>query len=160
MSEPIELEVNGTTVSVEVDPDDSLLSVLRDELDLRGSRFGCGQGLCGACIVTVDGTVVYSCDTPMWSVAGKRVGTVEGLSDDDGQLHPVQQAVLDRQAAQCGYCTAGILVNAVALLARNPHPDAETVAEELDRNLCRCGVQRRVVDAIVAAGQDEGGRSA
>ena len=146
----ISFSVNGATVTVSADPETPLLSVVRNDLGLIGSRFGCGLGLCGACFVQVDGEVVPSCDTPLWAVEGRDVLTVEGLGDGGG-LHPVQQALLDHQAAQCGFCIAGIAVNAAALLAKNPRPDRRTVIETLDRNLCRCGVQRRVVDAVLDA---------
>ena len=147
------LTVNGAQVDVEVEPDTPLLSVLRNELDLKGARFGCGVALCGACFVQVDGAVVPSCDTPIWSLEGKSVVTIEGLAEGDN-LHPVQQALLDAQAGQCGYCLSGLLVNAAALLDTDPQPDEETVLEALERNLCRCGVQRRIVGAIVRAGQE------
>jgi nicotinate dehydrogenase subunit A len=151
MTETISLTVNGAPAQVDTDPDSTLLSVLREQLDLLGSRFGCGLGLCGACFVRVEGTVVPACDTPIWSVAGKSVVTVEGLAAGE-KLHPVQQALLDEQAAQCGFCISGIAVRAAALLEENPRPDAATVAEALDRNLCRCGVQRRIISAVVNAG--------
>jgi len=147
------LTVNGAQVEVEAEPDTPLLSVLRNDLDLYGARFGCGVGLCGACFVRVDGAAVPSCDTPMWSVEHKAVVTVEGLADD-ARLHPVQQALLDEQAAQCGFCIGGIMVSAATLLDDNPRPDEEAVAEALDRHLCRCGVQRRIVRAVVRAGQE------
>lgn len=151
MSTP--LTVNGHEVAIEADPETPLLTVLRNDLGLLGSRFGCGLGLCGACNVTVDGADVPACDTPLWSVAGKTVVTVEGLSDGD-RLHPVQRALLDAQAAQCGFCISGIVVRAAALLERTPSPDEHQVAEALEQNLCRCGVQRRIVDAVVSAGQE------
>jgi len=147
------LTVNGAQVEVEAEPDTPLLSVLRNDLDLYGARFGCGVGLCGACFVRVDGAAVPSCDTPMWSVEHKAVVTVEGLADD-ARLHPVQQALLDEQAAQCGFCIGGIMVSAATLLDDNPRPDEEAVAEALDRHLCRCGVQRRIVRAVVRAGRE------
>jgi nicotinate dehydrogenase subunit A len=147
------LTVNGAQVEVEAEPDTPLLSVLRNDLDLYGARFGCGVGLCGACFVRIDGAAVPSCDTPMWSVEHKAVVTVEGLADD-ARLHPVQQALLDEQAAQCGFCIGGIMVSAATLLDDNPRPDEEAVAEALDRHLCRCGVQRRIVRAVVRAGQE------
>lgn len=153
MSEPVELRVNGRDVSVEADPDTPLLSVLRNDLGLLGSRFGCGMALCGACFVRMDDTVVPSCDTPLWSAAGRSVTTVEGLVGEDGALHPVQQALLDHQAAQCGFCISGIVVRAAALLEEEPSPDAATVAEALDRNLCRCGAHGRIVAAVVEAGR-------
>jgi nicotinate dehydrogenase subunit A len=155
MKQAFELTVNGGHVRVETHPDTSLLHVLREELDLKGSRFGCGIGLCGACFVQLDGQVVASCDTPIWSAAGKTVVTVEGLAPGD-ELHPVQRAFLDEQAAQCGYCISGILVSAATLLERNPAPDEQAVVEALDRNLCRCGVQRRVVRAVLAAAEVTG----
>jgi nicotinate dehydrogenase subunit A len=151
-SQVIELTVNGRSVTVEAHPDTPLLSVLREDLDLKGSRFGCGLGLCGACNVLVDGTVVASCDTPIWSVEGRSVVTVEGLGAD-GTLHPVQQALLDEQAAQCGFCISGIAVRAAALLAQNPRPSPDEVAVALDGNLCRCGVQRRIIRAVVRASE-------
>jgi len=146
------LTVNGTQVEAEAEPDMPLLSVLRNELDLKGTRFGCGVALCGACFVQVDGAVVPSCDTPIWSAEWKSVVTVEGLAEGDS-LHPVQQALLDAQAGQCGYCLSGLLVSAAALLDANPRPDEGAVLKALERNLCRCGVHRRIVGAIVKAGQ-------
>lgn len=151
MSPGFELSVNGHDVEVDADPDDSLLDVLRDRLGLTGARFGCGLGLCGACFVQIDDAVVPSCDTPVHSVAGRSVRTVEGLADGD-DLHPVQRALLDEQAAQCGFCVSGITVRAAALLEANPRPDEAEVAAALDRNLCRCGVQQRMVRAVVRAG--------
>jgi nicotinate dehydrogenase subunit A len=152
MTQAFELTVNGDHVRVETHPDTSLLHVLRDRLGLKGTRFGCGVGLCGACFVQVDGQVVPSCDTPIWSAEGKTVVTVEGLAPGD-ELHPVQRAFIDEQAAQCGYCISGILVSAAALLEKNPAPDEQAVIEALDRNLCRCGVQRRAVRAVLAAAE-------
>jgi nicotinate dehydrogenase subunit A len=152
MSETFRLRVNGEEVEVTAGADTPLLTVLRNELGLLGSRFGCGLGLCGACFVRMDDAVVPACDTPVWSAAGRSVVTVEGLAAD-GELHPVQQALLDRQAAQCGFCISGITVRAAALLEETPAPDAGTVARALDRNLCRCGAQRRIIAAVVAAGQ-------
>jgi len=152
VTERIRLRVNGSDAEVAADPDASLLTVLRNELGLLGSRFGCGLGQCGACFVRLDGAVVPACDTPVWSAAGRSVVTVEGLAPD-GELHPVQQAILDHQAAQCGFCISGIAVRAAALLDEEPAPDADTVARALDRNLCRCGAQRRIIAAVVAAGR-------
>lgn len=146
-----ELTVNGRAVTVSGDDDTPLLSALRDDLGLVGSRFGCGQGLCGACFVRLGDAVVPSCQTPLWQAETAEIRTVEGLSAD-GLVHPVQQAILDHQAAQCGFCISGIVVRAAALLEEEPHPTAERVAEALERNLCRCGAQRRIIDAIVAAG--------
>lgn len=143
--------VNGVFVAVASAEDTPLLTVLRDELGLVGSRFGCGQGLCGACFVLLDGVAVPSCHTPVSQAASAAVVTVEGLSVD-GAPHPVQAALLDGQAAQCGFCISGIVVRAAALLEATPSPSADEVAEALERNLCRCGAQRRIIDAIVAAG--------
>ncbi|MEW9531060.1 (2Fe-2S)-binding protein [Microbispora sp. NPDC049125] len=157
MTQPFELVVNGVSVRVDADPDTPLLHVLRDDLDLKGARFGCGVGLCGACFVQLDGRVAASCDVPMWSAAGRAVVTVEGLAPGDG-LHPVQQALIDEQAAQCGYCISGIAVSAAALLDRDPAPSEQAVIEALDRNLCRCGVQRRIVRAVLRAGSPETAR--
>jgi len=146
-----DLIVNGRPVTVTGDDDTPLLTVLRDDLGLVGSRFGCGQGLCGACFVRLGDAVVPSCQTPLWQAATAEVQTVEGLSSDD-LVHPVQQAILDHQAAQCGFCISGIVVRAAALLEEEPHPTRAQVAEALERNLCRCGVQQRIIDAIVDAG--------
>jgi nicotinate dehydrogenase subunit A len=144
----IEIQVNGVTHPVDADPETPLLYVLRNELGLMGARFGCGLGLCGACFVHVDGVSVPSCDTPIWSLEGKSVTTVEGLTP-----HPVQQAFLDEQAAQCGYCVTGIIMTAAALLEREPRPAEAEVAAELDRHLCRCGAQQRMLRAIVKAAE-------
>jgi nicotinate dehydrogenase subunit A len=146
----VDLTVNGTLRRVDADPDTPLLDVLRGDLGLRGARFGCGMGQCGACFVLVDGRPVPACDTPVWAAEGTAVTTVEGLADD-GRLHPVQQAVLDEQAGQCGFCLSGMVVSAAALLAEQPRPDEATVAAALDRHLCRCGIQRRMVAAVVRA---------
>jgi nicotinate dehydrogenase subunit A len=145
-----DFSVNGSAVSVEGDPDTPLLTVLRDDLGLVGTRFGCGQGLCGACFVLLDDAVVPSCQTPVWQVEGQSVTTVEGLAPD-GEPHPVQRAILERQAAQCGFCISGVAISAAALLADEPDADADRVAEALDRNLCRCGSHRRILDAVLAA---------
>jgi nicotinate dehydrogenase subunit A len=145
-----ELEVNGQRRSVAAAPDTPLLYVLRNDLGLVGSRFGCGTGQCGACFVMVDGKPLPSCDTPLWSVANKSVVTVEGLAKGD-ELHPVQKALLEEQAGQCGYCISGIAVAAAAFLSQNSNPSEEQVKEALDRNLCRCGVHNRVVRAVLRA---------
>ena len=146
----VNLTVNGSPTTVAGDPDTPLLHVLRTELGLAGPRFGCGVGLCGACFVLLDGKAAPACDTPLWSVDGKTVVTVEGLAEGD-TLHPVQQAFLDEQAAQCAFCVSGVLVSAAGLLAANPSPTEDDVVEALDRNLCRCGVQRRMVTAVLKA---------
>jgi nicotinate dehydrogenase subunit A len=144
----ISFSLNGKPCEVDVDPDTPLLYVLRNDLGLQGARFGCGVGLCGACFVHVDGVSVPSCDTPIWSLAGKSVVTIEGLSP-----HPIQRAFLDKQAAQCGYCVTGIIMTVAALLDRDPRPSPAAVTDALDRHLCRCGAQQRMVQAIVEAGE-------
>ena len=149
------LTVNGRDVEVTADDSTPLLHVLRHELGLSGPRFGCGVGLCGACFVLLDGSPAPSCDAPMWSAAGRTVVTVEGLAGQDGELHPMQQAMLDEQAAQCGFCVSGVLVSAAALLAADDHPDESAVVAALDRNLCRCGSQRRMVDAVLRAAKEQ-----
>ena len=152
---PIALMVNGGARTVPAHPDTPLLYVLRNQLGLMGARFGCGLGLCGACFVHVDGAVVASCDTPVWSVEGKHITTVEGLAPA-GELHPVQRAVLDEQAAQCAYCITGVIMSGAALLRRRPRPDGAEVVEALERNLCRCGAHGRMVRAVLRAARDSG----
>ncbi|HEY4072684.1 MAG TPA: (2Fe-2S)-binding protein [Herbaspirillum sp.] len=147
---PIAVTVNGVQHALAVDGKAPLLDILRDTLKLKGSRFGCGGNQCGACYVLVDGAPVASCDTPMWAVARKAVITVEGLGDA-ASPHPLQQAFIDEQAAQCGYCIAGILISAAALLARCPRPTEADVRNALDRHLCRCGTHNRIVRAVLAA---------
>lgn len=148
------LVVNGKRCEVLADPDRSLLDVLRNDLALTGSRFGCGQGLCGACMVLVEGRAVHACDTPLWSVAEKAITTVEGLSALPLGRR-LQDAFVECGAAQCGYCTSGMLVSAVALLAQHPGlDDRRAIAEGMDRNLCRCGSHVRILAAIrKAAGE-------
>jgi nicotinate dehydrogenase subunit A len=143
------LTVNGARVEVDRPDDTPLLTVLRDALGLVGSRFGCGQGLCGACMVLLDGKPVPSCDTPLWQAADGTVVTVEGLAADGP--NPVQRSLIEHQAAQCGFCISGIAVRATALLDENPDPSAQQVGEALERNLCRCGTQQRIVEAVLAA---------
>ena len=150
MSERLRFTVNGVETFLEADADTPLLYALRNDLRLPGTRFGCGSGQCGACFVLVDGHPTPACDTPLWSVAGKSVTTVEGLGTP-GRLHPLQEAFLAEQAAQCGYCTSGILISAAALLAKNPKPSASEVRAALDRNLCRCGSHNRMVRAVMRA---------
>lgn len=151
----VDLFVNGTPVHVDGDGTKPLLSVLRNELGLRGSRFGCGTEQCGACMVLIDGEPSFSCTRAIESLAGKRVITVEGLSPG-GSLSPLQQAFLDEQAGQCGYCLSGILISAAALLARNPRPSRSEIAAALDRHLCRCGAHNRIMRAVARAGAQMG----
>lgn len=143
---PVTFVVNGASHEVVCDPDTPLLYVLRNDLGLVGAKFGCGLGLCGACNVLVDGHPMHSCDTPVWAVAGKSVTTVEGLAE-----HRLQETFVEEQALQCGYCTAGMLVSAAALLERDPEVDDEGVRRALDGNLCRCGAHNRIVRAVLGA---------
>ncbi len=152
MTQTLTFSVNGQPVEIEADETAPLLSVLRETLGLRGSRFGCGAEKCGACMVLIDGKPDYSCSREAATVQGKAVTTVEGLSPD-GALHPLQQAFLDEQAGQCGYCLSGILVSAAALLERNRQPDRAEIVAALDPHLCRCGIHNRVVRAIQKAGR-------
>jgi nicotinate dehydrogenase subunit A len=144
------LTVNGTQRTIDADPGTPLSDVLRNDLGLKGTRFGCGDDSCGACTVLVDGGAVASCSTPLWAAAGRSVTTVEGLGTPEAP-HPLQRAFLDLQAAQCGYCTPGMLMRAAALLARVPQPTERDVRSALDRNLCRCGAHNRVVRAVLRA---------
>ncbi|HTF50210.1 MAG TPA: (2Fe-2S)-binding protein [Pseudonocardia sp.] len=148
MTEKVRLMVNGQEIEVNAGPDTPLLYVLRNHLGLVGARFGCGLGLCGSCDVILEDRVVHSCDTPLWSVAGKNVRTLEGLSSA-GEPSPLQRAFIEEQAAQCGYCVAGIIMNATALLERDPNPDEAEVRAALDGNLCRCGAHNRMVRAVL-----------
>ena len=146
------LTVNGARVEVDRPEDTPLLTVLRDALGLVGSRFGCGQGLCGACMVLLDGKPVPSCDIPLWQAADASVVTVEGLAADGPNA--VQRSLVEHQAAQCGFCISGIVVRATALLEQAPEPSREQVATALERNLCRCGTHQRIVEAVLAAGTE------
>lgn len=148
--QPIPLTVNGNAVSVTADGDTPLLDVLRNHLGLSGPKFGRGQEQCGCCMVLVDGEPVKSCGKALATVAGKAVVTVEGLGTPD-QPHPLQQAFLDEQAGQCGYCLAGILVSAKALLDKNPAPTKREIALALDDNICRCGSHARILRAVERA---------
>jgi len=153
VSESVTLTVNGEQRSVTIDPATPLLWALRDTWGLIGTRFGCGAGSCGACTVWVDGTPVHSCDTPLWSVAGKEVTTVEGLTETGP--HPVQESLLKHQAGQCGYCLSGVIMRAAALVD-DARESGQTLGENevkqaLDGHLCRCGVHNRIVAAIVEA---------
>ena len=153
MAESIKLRVNGAERSVEADPGAALLGVLRGQLGLTGTNFGCGANQCGACHVLIDGAAVASCDTPLWAAAGKDIVTVEGLGTPE-HPHPLQRAFLAEQAGQCGYCLPGILISAAALLRRNPDPSDKEVRAALDRNLCRCGAHNRIVRAVLRAAKE------
>jgi nicotinate dehydrogenase subunit A len=150
MAEPVHLTVNGATREVRAPADTPLLYVLRNDLGLKGTRFGCGSGECGACFVLIDDRAMPACDTPLWSAAGKSVTTVEGLAEGDTP-HALQRAFIAEQAGQCGYCLSGILMSAAALLKTNPRPSEAEIRLALDRNLCRCGAHNRIVRAIQRA---------
>ena len=147
MSKVTELIINGVKHSVDVDAGASLLSVLRDALDLTGSKYGCGEGQCGACTVLLGGSPRRSCITPVGEAARKPITTIEGL-EKDGRLHPVQQAFLDEDVMQCGYCTAGMIMTAAGLLTVNPDPSDEMIAHYLEGHICRCGTYPRIVAAV------------
>jgi nicotinate dehydrogenase subunit A len=153
MPETFVIEVNGTAREIQCDAATPLLYVLRNDLGLMGTRFGCGLGLCGACNVLVDGTAVHSCDTPVWSVAGKSITTVEGLGTEE-HPHRLQREFLAHQAFQCGYCSSGMMISAAALLDADPQPDEAGVRRALNGNLCRCGTHNRIVSAVLAARLD------
>lgn len=146
----VAFHVNGQVVSVQDQQGQTLLDVLRNTLHLKATRMGCGQGECGACRVMVDGHAVAACDTPLWSVNGKQVTTVEGLGSRAAP-HALQTAFIEAQAMQCGFCTSGILMSAAALLQRHPQPSRQEIVQMLDGHLCRCGAHNRVVHAIQQA---------
>lgn len=152
MSE-MRLAINGRTYRVDVDPQTTLLTVLREHLDLTGSKYGCGEGQCGACTVLIDGKAQRSCITRAGSVAQKQITTIEGLAQG-GELHPVQQAFLDTEAMQCAYCTSGMIMSAVALLKQNPAPNEGQIVDFMDGNVCRCGTYPRIVSAIQRASKN------
>ena len=157
----LELVINGVRRRVAAGDDErSLLGVLREELELTGTKYGCGEGQCGACTVLLEGQPVRSCRTPVGAVAGKQVTTVEGL-ERDGRLHALQEAFLEAGAMQCGYCTAGMIMSGVGLLEKNPRPTEQEIARALGGNVCRCGTYQRVREAIrkAAGGQTGAGRS-
>jgi aerobic-type carbon monoxide dehydrogenase small subunit (CoxS/CutS family) len=154
-----ELNVNGGKRPVDADAERSLLSVLRDDLDLTGCKYGCGEGRCGACTVLLDGQPIRSCTTKVGTVEGKPVRTVEDLAKD-GKLHPLQEAFLEAGAFQCGYCTCGMLMSALGLLAKTPEPSQEEIVRSMSVNICRCGVYSRIITAIENAAKTmKGGRS-
>ena len=150
---PVRLVVNGKPVEAKAGPDTALIFVLREELGLSSVHLGCGANQCGACHVIADGHAVAACDTPLWAVAGKSVTTLEGLGTPDAP-HALQRAFIAEQAMQCGYCTAGILTTAAALLAQKPNPSEAEVRAALDRNLCRCGAHNRIVRAVLRAAKE------
>lgn len=153
------LLVNGARRKMDVPEDASLLSVLRHELDLTGSKYGCGEGQCGACTVLLDDAAVKSCVTPVKAAAGKSITTIEGL-EQQGKLHPVQEAFLKHEAMQCGYCTPGLVMATVALLRTTASPSEQEITRALNGNMCRCGVYPRVVSAVRDAAAAQKGRKA
>jgi len=156
----MELAVNGIRRRVQSDPERPLLYVLRDELDLTGTKYGCGEGQCRACTVLMDGTPVRSCITPLSKAQGKQITTIEGI-EQNGRLHPVQEAFIKADAMQCGYCTPGMIVGSVALLHKNPDPSEAEIVRELDGHICRCGTYPRIVTAVrMAARMSNGGHHA
>ncbi len=147
-----ELHVNGTALRIDADADRSLLSVLRDDLDLTGSKYGCGEGQCGACTVLIDGQATRSCITKLSVAAGKKITTIEGI-EKSGRLHPLQEAFLEADALQCGYCTPGMIMSSVALLSKNPSPSDQEIVRVMEGNICRCGTYPRILSAIRKASQ-------
>lgn len=152
MPEQIAFTLNGAPVALTVDGSRKLLWVLRADLGLTGTKYGCGKAHCGACVVLVDGRAVRSCQYPVRNAAGKTVTTIEGLGKD-GTLHPLQESFMRHDALQCGICTPGMILNAYSLLAKNPAPTRDEIIQGMDRNLCRCGAHTRIIDAIQEAGQ-------
>jgi len=150
MQRDIHFRLNGRPVSMETDDQRLLLWVLRGDLDLTGTKYGCGQGICGACTVAINGNAMRSCQMTLAEVHGKNVVTIEGL-ERDGKLDPLQQAFMDHGGFQCGFCTSGMIINAWALLQQKPHPSREAIVEEMDGNLCRCGAHQRILAAIQEA---------
>ena len=145
------LNVNGSERQVDAPPDESLLSVLRNYLQLTGTKYGCGEGQCGACTVLLDGKPARSCRTPVSQAAGKKITTIEGL-EQAGKLHPVQAAFIEHEAFQCAYCTSGMIMSAVALLNTTPNPNDDEIVRQMNGNVCRCGTYMRILAAIREAG--------
>jgi aerobic-type carbon monoxide dehydrogenase small subunit (CoxS/CutS family) len=152
MANVIKLHVNGAIQQVNADPQTTLLSALRDQLDLTGTKYGCGEAQCGACTVLIDGHPRRSCITPVGAAAGRQITTIEGL-EHNGKLHPVQEAFLAEEAMQCAYCTSGMIMTAVAFLKSNPSPTQEEIAHAMEGNICRCGTYPRILAAIQRAAQ-------
>lgn len=144
------LNVNGTDHRVDAPPEEPLLSVLRNRLELTGTKYGCGEGQCGACTVLMDGTPVRSCRTPVSAAAGKKIITIEGLAKN-GNLHPVQTAFLEQEAFQCAYCTSGMIMATVGLLSHNPNPTDDDIVHAMNGNVCRCGTYPRIMAAVKQA---------
>ena len=153
MPAAITLNVNGVQHAVHAEPDTPLLYILRNDLKLKGAKFGCGLGMCGSCMVLIDGHNVMACDTPLWAAAGKSITTIEGLGNINAP-HALQRAFIAEQAAQCGYCISGVIMAAAALLAHNPDPSVADIKHALARNLCRCGTHARIIKAVQRAAQE------
>ncbi len=147
MSRVTELDVNGVRHPVDAEGNQSLLSVLRDRLDLTGTKYGCGEGQCGACTVLLDGEAVHSCVTPVSAAATRKITTIEGL-ERNGKLHPLQEAFLETGAMQCGYCTPGMILSGAALLRKNPNPSETEIRRAMQGNICRCGTYPRIIEAV------------
>jgi isoquinoline 1-oxidoreductase subunit alpha len=147
MPEVTELRINGTKVRVRAEAERSLLSLLRDDLDLTGAKYGCGEGQCGACTVLLDGAAIRACVTPVGAVGSKEITTVEGL-EQTGKLHPLQEAFLEAEAMQCGYCTSGMILSGVALLRQKPNPTVNEIIQSMEGNVCRCGTYPRIIAAL------------
>jgi aerobic-type carbon monoxide dehydrogenase small subunit (CoxS/CutS family) len=159
MRKTIRFVLNGRDAAITTDDQRALLWVLRTELGLTGTKFGCGEGLCGSCTVLVDGQAVRSCQLPVGTIEGAHLVTIEGLAEN-GALHPLQAAFVEHEALQCGFCTPGMIMSAYSLLLANPRPSREQILDHMDANLCRCGAHTRIVDAIQTAAQRMGGRTA
>lgn len=153
MAETIRFTLNGKPVKLDVDPDRMLLWVLRTDLGLTGTKYGCGESYCGACTVLVNDLAVRSCSTPVKYVSGRTVVTIEGLAEH-GSLHPLQKAFMSHDALQCGYCTPGMIMAAYSLIKRHPRPSAAEIIEGMDDNFCRCGAHPRIVEAIQTAAKE------
>jgi aerobic-type carbon monoxide dehydrogenase small subunit (CoxS/CutS family) len=158
MEKKISFNLNGKKTEILIDPGQTLLWVLRNQIGLTGTKFGCGEGLCGACTVLLNGEPIRSCITSVGEAANKEIITIEGLSGN-GNLHPVQKAFIDHDALQCGFCTPGMIMTAAGLLMKNPSPSRQEIIEGLDDNLCRCGAHIRIIEAVATAAKDmKGGR--
>jgi len=158
MEENVSFKLNGKKATLKVDPTETLLWVLRNQLELTGTKFGCGVGFCGACTVLINDEPVRSCTVSVGEIAGKSIVTIEGLAKK-GELHPVQKAFVDNDALQCGFCTPGMIMNATGLLMKNPSPTTIQIKEGMEDNLCRCGAHVRIIDAVHAAAKEmKGGK--
>ena len=153
MEETVQIKLNGKPTTLSVDTERTLLWVLRTDLEQTGTKYGCGEGICGACTVLVNGEAMRSCQMSVKDVVGKELTTIEGLAVE-GKLHPIQKAFMDHDAFQCGYCTSGMIVTAYSFLKNNPHPSTSDIVKGLDDNLCRCGAHKRIVEAVQSAAKE------